>query len=154
MNTYTNHDDDLKKGFEDLFKPRSEDIEVKHDALMLMAGFLSEIEIIQDEQGVSRKDLAKEIGTSGSYLTQVFRSKKPLNFITLAKIKRALGIRFEIRAFPKNLPSTIESDNHQYTPLCLATLAKESLSITSDTIPAEGSTFHNISIDTTKRVFA
>lgn len=98
MSTPTNHKRG-KQGFEGLFNPRSENAEIKHDALMLMAGFLSEIEAVQDKQKISRKELAKKIDTSGSYLTQVFRSKKPLNFITLAKIKKALGIRFEINAF-------------------------------------------------------
>ena len=153
MNTHTNHNE-LKKELEDLFIPRSEEVEIKHDALMLMAGFLSEIEHIQDEQNISRKELAKKINTSGSYLTQVFRSKKPLNFITLAKIKRALDLRFEIKAFPKNLSSSVGASTREYTPFCLTTFAKESLSTTSDTIPAKGSTFHLPAIDESKPVMA
>lgn len=43
------------------------------------------------------------IKTSGSYLTQVFRGDKPLNFITLAKIQKALNIRFEISAHYKDV---------------------------------------------------
>lgn len=142
MNIHTNRNDS-KNGFEDLFKPRAEEAEVKHDAIMLMAGFLSEIEAIQDKQKVSRKELAEKIDTSASYLTQVFRSKKPLNFVTLAKIKRVLNIRFEIKALEKNLPTqAAETQGHQYNMLNLAKFASESMSRTSDTVPATGSTFH------------
>jgi transcriptional regulator with XRE-family HTH domain len=99
MSTRTSHKD-VKKSFEDLFNPREKSVEVKHDSYMLMATFLSEIERVQEEKQISRKDLAGKIGTSASYLTQVFRSKKPLNFLTLAKIKRELDIKFRIIAYP------------------------------------------------------
>jgi transcriptional regulator with XRE-family HTH domain len=98
MSTPTSHKD-VKKSFEDLFKPRKESVEVEHDSFMLMAAFLSEIERVQEENQISRKDLADKIGTSASYLTQVFRSKKPLNFLTLAKIKRALALKFDVKAY-------------------------------------------------------
>jgi DNA-binding Xre family transcriptional regulator len=140
MTTHTNHNG-LKKDLQDLFKPRSEETEVKHDALMLMAGFLSEIEAIQNERDISRKELAQNIKGSGSYLTQVFRSKKPLNFITLAKICRALNIRFDIKAVSKTLPASSEAINHQYNPLPLNAFVQDFLSKTSDTIPAAGSEF-------------
>lgn len=105
MTTHINGND-MKQEFQDLFKPRSEEKEIEHDSYMLMAAFLSEIEYFQEQENISRKFLAEKIKTSPSYLTQVFRSKKPLNFLTLAKIKRALNIRFEIRAFPKNLDAS------------------------------------------------
>lgn len=141
MNTHANHDV-LKNEFDSLFNPRSEKVEERHDALMLMAAFLSEIEAIQNKKNISRKELAKKIHTSGSYLTQVFRSKKPLNFVTLAKIKRALDIRFEIRAFPKEMTNSLEINPHEYNQLSLTKFAQEYLLNTSDTIPAEGSTFN------------
>jgi transcriptional regulator with XRE-family HTH domain len=100
MNTHTNHND-LKKDFGELFNQRSDEKEIKHDSLMLMAAFLSEIEYIQEKNGMSRKELAQKIKISPSYLTQVFRSQKPLNFLTLARIKRALNIRFEVKALHK-----------------------------------------------------
>lgn len=133
MSTPTNHDD-LKKDFENLFKPRSEDIEVKHDALMLMAAFLSEIEYIQDQDGISSKFLADKIDLSPSYLCQVFRSKKPLNFLTLAKIKRVLNIGFEVKAFRMN---TV------YNPIHLTKFATDYLSQQSDIMPQIGSKFYS-----------
>ena len=137
MNTPTNLDDS-KRSLEDLFRPRSEEVELKHDAFMLMAAFLSEIEYVQEQDKISRKDLAKNIKISASYLTQVFRNKKPLNFLTLAKIKRALDLRFEIRALRKEAIVV----NHEYYPLSLYNFAKDSMSQTSDTIPTQGSKFN------------
>lgn len=69
---------------------------IKEDEYILMANYLSEIERVKSKLGFTRKSLAKEINTSASYLTQVFRGDKPLNFYTLAKIQKALGIRFQV----------------------------------------------------------
>lgn len=88
--------------FNDLFKFKGRKEEYDHDAYMLMSGFLSEIELIQKRQRLSRKDLAEKIKVSAPYLTQVFRNNKPLNFYTLAKIKKALNIRFAIKAIDLN----------------------------------------------------
>jgi len=104
MTTNINHNV-IAADFAALFEPRNEEEEVKHDAYILMAWFLSEIERVQEEKGISRKELAAKINTSASYLTQVFRNDKPLNFITLAKMKRALNIRFEIVAKPGPAPA-------------------------------------------------
>lgn len=76
-----------------------EDI-LREDEDMLMASYLSEIEKFQKAHSISRKDLAATIKTSASYLTQVFRGDKPLNFYTIAKIQRALNIRFRVITIP------------------------------------------------------
>ena len=70
--------------------------ELALDELLLMAKFLSEIEQQQKLKDIDRKTLAKLIGTSPSYLTQVLRGDKPLNFKTLTKIQTVLNIRFEL----------------------------------------------------------
>jgi transcriptional regulator with XRE-family HTH domain len=70
--------------------------ELALDELILMAKFLSEIEQQQKFKNIDRKTLAALIGTSPSYLTQVFRGDKPLNFKTLAKIQAVLNIKFEV----------------------------------------------------------
>jgi transcriptional regulator with XRE-family HTH domain len=75
-----------------------DDEQIKRDAYILMANFLSEIEGLYLEKGLNRKKLAENIGTSASYLTQVFTGSKPLNFMTLAKIKKKLGLQFEVKA--------------------------------------------------------
>ena len=80
-----------------LFNTKTKAQLIERDALMLQANYLSEIERLTKEKGINRKEIAILINTSPSYLTQVFRGDKPLNFVTLAKIKRALGLRFDIR---------------------------------------------------------
>lgn len=91
----------IKEKFNSLLTERDEEEGIEHDAVLLMAGFLSEIERIQTQRSINRKTLAGLIKTSASYLTQVFRGDKPLNFDTIAKIQRKLDLRFEIRAYPK-----------------------------------------------------
>ena len=71
--------------------------ELRDEENILTGGFVSEIQQNLEERKINRKDLAIQIGTSPSYLTQVFRGDKPLNFKTLAKIQKALNIRFEIQ---------------------------------------------------------
>jgi len=115
MSTRISHKD-IKSNFEDLFRQRAKSKELKHDSLMLMAAFLSEIERVQEEKDISRKELASKIDISASYLTQVFRNKRPLNFLTLAKIKRELDLLFEIKAVSraKSLPIsyTVQKSSH------------------------------------------
>lgn len=79
-------------------KSKTEDQLIERDSLILQANYLSEIERISKENGFNRKELANKIRVTPSYLTQVFRGDKPLNFMTLAKIKRALNITFEVKA--------------------------------------------------------
>jgi len=81
----------------------NDDKDEKHLAQMLMYRFLSEIEKLMEQNKMSRKDLAARIHTSPSYLTQVYRGNKPLNFSTLAKIESALDVRFEVSCVEKSL---------------------------------------------------
>jgi transcriptional regulator with XRE-family HTH domain len=80
-------------------RPEAEKLEV--DSLLLMSGFLSEIEAAMVKKKITRKTLAQLIGTSPSYLTQVFRGDKPLNFMTLAKMQKALNVGFVTRLYYK-----------------------------------------------------
>lgn len=89
---------EIKARFKALMTHDTVESEIDHNAHILMAGFLSEIEKVQKQKNISRKLLAERINTSASYLTQVFRGDKPLNFVTIAKIQKTLDIRFEIHA--------------------------------------------------------
>ncbi len=87
----------------------TEEEQVNLDEYMLMAKYLSEIENILIEKSLTKKALATKIGTSPSYLTQVFRGDKPLNFKTLAKIQTVLNIHFEVHIIKneiQNIPKT------------------------------------------------
>lgn len=93
---YVNKARQIQEYYKKMMDSRPELEKLESDSYALMASFLSVIEMIQEEKGITRKELAYLIKTSPSYLTQVFRGDKPLNFITLAKIQRALGIRFSV----------------------------------------------------------
>lgn len=136
MSTNIKNDD-----LQGLFQPRSEEKEIEHDSLMLMAAFLSEIELFQEKKNITRKELAEKIKTSPSYLTQVFRSKKPLNFLTLAKIKRALNLRFEVKAFEKEPRSMHTIATPVYKHINARDLVHEAMLMASDVLPQKGSTF-------------
>jgi len=95
---------EIYEEFQSIFEETPEDkIETRAHILSLI--FLSETEEAMDRKGWTKKRLAKEIGTSASYLTQLFRGDRLLNFKTIAKIEGALEIRFKI--------STIESRNKE-----------------------------------------
>ena len=94
--TYEN--DEIEALFEQLDSNKTEEELIAEDSYGLQASFLSEIERLSRQHGFNRKELAAKIKTSPSYLTQVFRGDKPLNFLTLAKINRALDIRFDVKA--------------------------------------------------------
>ena len=84
---------------------KSEEDFLKEEEYTLMANYLSEIERLQKKMGINRKDLAAKINTSPSYLTQVFRGDKPLNFYTIAKMQKALHVRFGVSVNEKKLKS-------------------------------------------------
>lgn len=101
----------IRERFQQLTKHKSEDEEIQHDAQMLMFRFLTETQKYQDLQGVNRKSLAKRIKTSASYLTQLFRGDKPLNFITLAKFQKTLDITFKVEAISNSAEIYIEDES-------------------------------------------
>ncbi len=92
-----NNPEEIRREFDKLFDQSPEE-QIEHRAQLLSAIFLSEVEKELDRMGWTRKRLAKEIGTSASYLTQLFRGDRLLNLKTVAKIEQVLQITFEIRA--------------------------------------------------------
>jgi transcriptional regulator with XRE-family HTH domain len=87
----------VEKGFEDLFDFDDESNEINHNATLLMFKFLSEIEKVTENK-FSKKQLSAFIGTSASYITQLFRGNKLINLETLAKFEKAFAIEFKITA--------------------------------------------------------
>lgn len=79
-----------------LFGKRNEKAQLEADTSALMFRFLSLVDRIMEERGLSKKALADLIGTSPAYVTQLFRGHKTINLETLAKMQSALGIEFSI----------------------------------------------------------
>jgi transcriptional regulator with XRE-family HTH domain len=84
--------------FEGLFTEKSKEEELEHEAKMIMFRFLNELEKMNSEKPIKKKDLAKSLNTSASFITQLYRGDKLINLLTLAKIQDAYNITFEIKA--------------------------------------------------------
>ncbi len=113
MNTQLSNEKKIKAAFLDKF-----DIEddYKHLEKMLSYRLLGEIEKITDERKILRKDLAKLINVSPSYITQLYRGSKVVNLEILAKIEKALNFRFEVAAVSRDLVVSDESTKSRNKP--------------------------------------
>ena len=78
MNMNLNTKTEIKEAFESAFSSIDAKEDFEHNARMIMYRFLSEVERISDEKNLNRKELAALIGTSPSYITQLFRGNKKL----------------------------------------------------------------------------
>ena len=104
--------------FENLFTFKTKDDETEHEAKMLMFRFLSELEKLNGDKPFKKKDLAKSLKTSPSYITQLFNGDKLINLTTLAKIQEAYKICFEIKAkpFADNYSAEVENHYKNFSP--------------------------------------
>ena len=65
---------------------------------MIQIRFMSEVERLMVEKSISKTKLALLIGTSPSFITQLFQGNKKLNLETIAKFQNALDYKFRIDA--------------------------------------------------------
>lgn len=87
---------EIEIAFKTLFSFDNEQDQLELEAKLIMAKFLENIQGVATQKGLKKKDLAQKIGTSASYITQLYRGNKLLNLMTLAKLQRALDIEFDI----------------------------------------------------------
>ena len=114
MSTNWNKKDDIQKAFQDLLAPSSYEEKIQDQARLIMAKFLSEVEKKYKEKGWKRKDLAAQLGTSPSYMTQLFRGTKLINLEMIAKMQDVLNIEFNITSIDHDKKGTIEQDESSY----------------------------------------
>lgn len=89
----------ISKEFEDIFSFENEKEELEHDAKMLMLQFFNEMENCKEENSNwKKKDLAKALGKSPSFISQLYSGDKIPSLQLLAKIQKALNISFKISA--------------------------------------------------------
>lgn len=87
------------KALKDVFNDNLKTIDRSRlDNQILMFRFLSEIERITDERKITRRKLASMVGTSPSYITQLYQGNKIISIDLISKMQKALDIRFEITA--------------------------------------------------------
>lgn len=109
----------VEPGFENLFKFSSKEEELAHEARMMMFRFLSELEKFNDGKPVRKKDLAKAIGTSPSFITQLFQGDKLVSLVTLAKLQDAYDFTYQVEAAPNkgNYKSEVEQAYNTTIPI-------------------------------------
>jgi ribosome-binding protein aMBF1 (putative translation factor) len=96
MNMKSNNSDKIKNAFDELFNNRTPEQELEAEARLLMFRFLDIAERKREKLNWSRKELAQKVGTSASYITQLMRGDKLINMVTLAKMQKALSIKFDV----------------------------------------------------------
>ena len=101
--------------YNNLFEFKNDKERLEHNAQMISYRILSEVEKVCNEKKIKKKDLANMIGTSKSYITQLFRGAKSVNTLVMAKFEEALDFSFNINIkldeessfayFAKHLPA-------------------------------------------------
>lgn len=91
---------DISPEFESLFEFNTKKDEIEHEAKMLMFKFLSSFEELFPSKQVKKTELASKIGTSPSFITQLYRGNKLVSLTTLAKLQDAYKFTYEIKAVP------------------------------------------------------
>lgn len=108
---------DIAPGAESLFNFKSKEEELTHEAKMIMFRFLSEFEKLNLHKPIKKKDLAQAIGTSASFITQLFQGDKLVSLQTLAKLQDAYDFTFEIQAKANTANYAAEVEQTYNTPL-------------------------------------
>ena len=96
MNTKLNNVN-INPEFEELFSYQSKKDKIEHKAQMISYRILSEVEKICEEKKIRKKDLADMVGTSRSYITQLFRGSKQVNVDIMARLEESLNISFNVK---------------------------------------------------------
>lgn len=70
--------------------------------LVVSSVLLITIKKAMDEQKLLKKDLAQKIGTSPSYISQLFNGDRLLNMVTFAKMLKALDLQIDVAGRSKS----------------------------------------------------
>jgi len=99
------------KNLMDDFNKLESQFKVRLNALVLQDRFMSEVDVLMEQHNLNKKKLAQKLGVSSSFITQVFKGKKFMNFSILAKLQEIFNIEFKIQAVSK---TEIERDTKLY----------------------------------------
>ena len=97
MNMQSTTSEEIKKQFDHLLTTTTDEDRIELEAKDLVFSFLAEFDKAMERNNISKKELANLIGTSASYITQLFRGDRSPNFLNIAKMKDALNLDFEIK---------------------------------------------------------
>lgn len=88
--------ENIQNSFNTLFDFDSKTHELELKEQILIMKFLGEIDEEMEKTDKRKKSLAKEVGTSAAYITQLFSGNRKPNFAIITKMADALGIEFEV----------------------------------------------------------
>ena len=100
MNTKSNK---TKKKFQDLLGFSTDAELIEHRSKMIMFSFLHFVELEMEKRNMTKKDLAKELKTSASFVTKLFTGTKTINLLTIAKLEEIFDINFHVALKPKSI---------------------------------------------------
>lgn len=86
----------IKKEWDALFNTMSQEDLVSSKADVLAMQFLGLVDLKMEQDNISKKELAQKVGTSASFITQLFRGDRKPNWNILAKMSLELGIEFKV----------------------------------------------------------
>lgn len=86
----------LNPKYEPMFSFGTKKEEIAFHSQMISYRILSVVETVCTEKNIRKKDLAALVGTSRSYITQLFRGTKQVNTVMMARFEDALGFSFEV----------------------------------------------------------
>jgi transcriptional regulator with XRE-family HTH domain len=86
----------IKNEWDNLFNEMSYEDRVSSLADVLALQFLGLVDRKMELENISKKELAEKIGTSASFITQLFRGDKRPNWNILAKMSVELGLEFKV----------------------------------------------------------
>lgn len=95
---------DIRAAIRQLRDERSPQELDEQAAAMLSFGFLSEVAHLTEARGLTRRALAQAVGTTPSYITQLYRGDRLLNLTMVARFERALRVQFHIKAVSTTPP--------------------------------------------------
>lgn len=88
--------DSVNRNLANLFNTLSQEEEMASKADLLSLQFLGLVDQKMEELGMSKKELAQRVGTSASFITQLFRGDRKPSWKMLAKMETELGIEFKV----------------------------------------------------------
>ncbi|SDC50413.1 Helix-turn-helix [Algoriphagus faecimaris] len=92
----TDMENSLQTQYRNLFQDMTEEDSIEIKASVLALQFLGLVDEKMKETGMKKKELADQIGTSVSYLTQLFRGDQKPSWEVLAKMSIVLGLEFRV----------------------------------------------------------
>lgn len=78
----------------------SDEEKLNFEAEMLHLDTMKMIEDLMKQRGMNKKDLARELNISQSFITQLFTADKLINYKLLAKMQRIFQNKFNFEATP------------------------------------------------------